>query len=141
MSCLYDQVTNWRWYGKEWDKDRSSQSNVDNASAHTQTVSISDVVLSPDAVATPPSTTAEDREEVVELDITDTGSHKSMMDAVSHEGIAEPRLQNDISEASNAEISPAAAQRTSTVDLDNMEQGSFTNVLRCRTMPQAQVQV
>lgn len=133
-------LANWRCDGKEWDKERSSQGNVDNPNVQTQTVSFFDLVLNPDAIAIPPTPTAEDKGELEELDITDAGSRKSVMKAVSHKDIAEPQLQNDTSEASNTEIAPAAAQRTSTVDLDNMEQGSFTNVLRRRTMPQVQVQ-
>ena len=134
-------LANWRYDGKEWDKERNSQSNVDNPNVQTQTVSLFDLVLNPDAVAIPPTPTAKGKGEPEELDITDAGSRKSVMDAVSHKDIAEPQLQNDTSEAPTAEIAPAAAQRTSTVDLDNMEQGSFTNVLRRRTMPQVQVQV
>jgi hypothetical protein len=65
---------------------------------------------------------------LVEQDIADTGSYKAIMDNAS---------QNHRSDTSNAETVPAVAQRVSTFDLDNMEQGG----LRRRTMPQAQIQV
>jgi hypothetical protein len=126
---------------EEWDNERSSQSDVDNPNVHPRSVSISDVILSLDAVATPPKKSTEDKEEIVELDITDTGSNRSIMAAASHESIAESQLQNNTPEASNTEMAPTAAQRTSTIDLDSMEQGSFTSALRRRTMPRAQVQV
>ena len=135
------ELANWRCDGKEWDKERRSQSNVDNSNVQAQTVSLFDLVLNPDAVAISPTSTGEHDGNLEELDVTDVGSLQSMTNAASNEDIMEPQLQNDTSETSNIEISSAATQRTSTVNLDNMEQGSFTNVIHRRTMPHVQVQV
>lgn len=127
--------------GKEWDKNRNSPSDGDGSDTDTPDATVSNVVLSSDAVTTQPSTVVEHTDEVGVSDITDTWNQENAISAISHGSIEELELHNDIPETSNSGTVPAAAQRTSTVDLDTMEQGQFTNVLRRRTMPQEQVQV
>jgi hypothetical protein len=134
------EFADWRYDGKEWDKERGSLNNVDSPDVQTDT-SLSDLILNPDAVAMPPTIIAGDEEELQELDIANTGSHQTMVEARSLKDTGEPQLQNDTAGASNVVIAPAATQRTSTVDLNNMEQGSFTRILRRRTTLQVHVQV
>jgi hypothetical protein len=134
------EFADWRYDGKEWDKERGSLNNADSPDVQTDT-SPFDLILNPDAVAIPPTRVAGDEKELEELDIADTRSRKTIVEARSLKDTVEPQLQNDTSEASNAGIAPATTQRTSTVDLNNMEQGSFTRVLRRRTTLQVHVQV
>lgn len=132
-------LANWICARTEWDKERGSENNDEKPNTHAQTVSL--LELNPDIAATPPPATTNDEEELHELDITEVGSHESITHAVSQGDIAEPQLQNNTLEASNGNIATASAHRSSTADLDNMEQGSFTNLLRRRTTPRIHVQV
>jgi hypothetical protein len=48
------EFADWRYDGKEWDKERGSLNNVDSPDVQTDT-SLSDLILNPDAVAMPPT--------------------------------------------------------------------------------------
>lgn len=131
-------IANSRCDGKEWDKERSSDGNIDNPNVHSHTVTLFGLASNSGAVGIPP--TAVETEMLEERDIVDTENPNGTLDPASHNNITESRLQNDTSQASNIEI-VTAGQRASTLDIDTMEQGNLTNVLRRRNTPQTQAEV
>jgi hypothetical protein len=104
---------------------------VDNSTSRVQTVSLLAVMSGPNTLGTSPVDDGNGEPE--EQDITDIGSNRTILGASSLEDIVESPVESAASEVISAEISHAAVPRISTVELNHMEQGSDTNVVRRRT--------
>jgi hypothetical protein len=131
-----------RW--KEWDQERKSQfaAHVEDSTILNQSISLSDLPSIPNTVRSSPEPMERDNEHSQEVDITDFQYRQSTQSTAYSDDILQPQGQNDVSAiADPSNTALGTAPRSSTVELDNMEQGRPTNMLRRRTTAQSQEQV
>lgn len=130
-------TANQNFDGTEWDKELSSATKVEDPDTINHTLSHLELELDQETAAALLMLTEDSQrepEDPEELDITDVGSQGSSVNDIAHRDSTELLLHD-------TGLVPITAQRTSTIDLDAMEQGSLTSILRRRTVLHRQDQV
>jgi hypothetical protein len=137
MSSLPSVTANQNFDGPEWDKELSSTTGAEHSDNINHTLSHLELDLDQETAPALLMLTEDNQgesEDPEQLDITDAGSQDNSVDDIAYRDSTELLLHD-------TGLVPIATQRTSTIDLDTMEQGSLASILRRRTVLPRQDQV